>query len=125
MNYDITWNTDMTNPQGVFDKVAAHLQSARRRSVQFENNICAYRGDDGAMCAVGVLVDGEDVPEGTMTQLLSFLPDIGYRVTNLLRRLQKTHDNPKNWCNRGFIGHADLTEIAFIHGLDYNQDLPV
>jgi hypothetical protein len=42
-----------------------------------------------------------------------------------LRRLQIAHDRPKNWCNRGFIGHAELAEIASIHGLDYDQDLPV
>jgi hypothetical protein len=76
MTHDIglTWNTDMANPQAIFDRVAAHLQSARKRSVQDDANICAYRGVNGAMCAVGVLLDGESVPECSLAELLRFMP---------------------------------------------------
>ena len=40
--------------QAVFDKVVKHLLTQKRRSESKRG--CAYRGEDGAMCAVGCLI---------------------------------------------------------------------
>jgi hypothetical protein len=40
--------------QAVFDKVVKHLLTQKRRSMGTE--LCAYRSEDGAMCAVGCLI---------------------------------------------------------------------
>lgn len=55
------------NAQEIFDKVALHLLTQNRKSEFFdskkarigEGNRCAYRGDDGAKCAVGCLINDE------------------------------------------------------------------
>lgn len=45
--------------QEVFDKVARHLLTQGQRSILRETGRCAYRGDEGCMCAVGVLIADE------------------------------------------------------------------
>ena len=49
----------------IFDKVSAHLINQAERSVAMVQvrgkltSTCAYRGDNGLMCAVGVLIKDE------------------------------------------------------------------
>jgi len=45
----------------IVDKMATHLAAQRRRSFTNRGPLegCAYRGDDGAMCAVGCLFSNE------------------------------------------------------------------
>lgn len=49
--------------QEIFDKVTTHLLTQNRQSRKDIFNTgyesCAYRGDDGLMCAVGVLIPDE------------------------------------------------------------------
>lgn len=51
----------MTNQQ-IFDKVATHLlkQGAKSQQHTGEQPTCAYRGENGMMCAVGCLIKDED-----------------------------------------------------------------
>lgn len=44
----------MMTAQQIFDRVAVHLATQRTQSAR--NGICAYRGQGGAMCAVGCLI---------------------------------------------------------------------
>lgn len=46
----------MLTKREVFKKVKAHLLNQNKRS-RNENGLCAYRGENGAMCAVGCLID--------------------------------------------------------------------
>jgi hypothetical protein len=81
------------NAQEIFDTVAAHLAKQGRPAVSDAAGGCAYRGDDGAKCAVGCLILDEEYSskmEGLLIsqvapeRLRSFLP--------LLENLQEAHD---------------------------------
>jgi|TARA_R110002153_G_scaffold52173_1_gene146318 hypothetical protein len=47
------------NLQQIFDKTANHLLKQGMQSVLEDNDTCAYRGQDGAMCAVGCLINDD------------------------------------------------------------------
>ena len=91
--------------QEVFDKVATHLlkQGSRSRSKSEGQVGCAYRGDDGKMCAVGCLLkDDQYTPEleGKVSREYAVekaLEGSGINMTRAMRRmlqeLQSCHDN--------------------------------
>lgn len=54
----MTQDTKMLTRREVFDKVKAHLLAQGKVSVS--DGDCAYRGDDGLMCAAGCLIGDED-----------------------------------------------------------------
>ena len=114
--------------QEVFDKVATHLlkQGSRSRSKSEGQVGCAYRGDDGKMCAVGCLIAGEHYKpslEGrtALDELVqAALKDSGINVTQdmqlMLEDLQSCHDStpPTMWPRalRRIAGHYKLnTEV--------------
>jgi len=83
--------------QEVYDKVKAHLFSQNRKSLD-ANGKCAYRGENGAMCAVGVLIpdamylpsmEGAACTSGRVVEVLDVL-GIDHAIA---RDLQKLHDN--------------------------------
>lgn len=84
--------------QEIFDKVATHLLKQGRRSLT-ETGSCAYRGVNGAMCAVGCLIPNHhyspEMEGGTAEDLLiyhgEFLPELNPHV-ELLSDLQALHD---------------------------------
>ena len=91
------------NNQEVYDKVKAHLLSQNRKSLD-DDGQCVYRGENGAMCAVGVLIpddmylpsmEGDACSADDMLLVLKQL-GIDYR---LARSLQNVHDNVyhSNW----------------------------
>lgn len=90
--------------QQVFDQVAKHLLTQNVRS---ENpDYCAYRGDNGLMCAAGCLIsDSEYKPEMDHNENGSTWHDLieSGLVPNahpvLIKHLQHIHDNeePKSW----------------------------
>lgn len=51
----------MFDHQEVFDKVCEHLvkQGVKSRRFINEDSVCAYRGENGLMCAVGCLIPDE------------------------------------------------------------------
>lgn len=97
----------MTNRE-IFDKVKDHLLTQNRKSLNSSGD-CAYRGLNGAMCAVGCLIpDDEYYPDLEGRSVLSLrlqnVPSINKLTTSnktsvLLRRLQRIHDNidPTSW----------------------------
>lgn len=99
--------------QQVFDKVAKHLLTQNARSVRKTpdedycdagEDQCAYRGDDGKMCAVGCLISDEEYTpyfEGMF---------VFYVVMNLH---QWSHDSDIPYDVRARI--ALLTRLQFIH----------
>lgn len=42
--------------QQLFDTVVSHLRKQGRKSTDETTHMCAYRGSDGAMCAIGALI---------------------------------------------------------------------
>ena len=91
------------NQQEIFDKVATHLIAQGKRSIGF-GGACAYRGDNGSMCAAGCLIpDDEYKPEfenrawfyiANEVPSFSNAPD---RVHDLITTLQWVHDSPCSW----------------------------
>ncbi len=105
------------NAREIFVKVKNHLLAQNQRSVTAGDGLCAYRGDNGLMCAVGCLIPDDHYDpkfEGTYVlsnQLRPVLKALGIldgaqydtaeyeKSADLLERLQSLHDDvdPKNW----------------------------
>jgi hypothetical protein len=103
-------------PQEIFDKVAVHLLTQNRVSMNEKNDLCAYRGVDGLKCAVGVLIPDEFYSPEIETTGAENLPEWVWKAMDidqtegnveLLDRLQRTHDDfgPESWV-------ADLKKVA-------------
>lgn len=100
--------------QQIFDTVASHLLKQGARSLGEENLKCAYRGKDGRMCAVGVLIKDEFYDPGLEKKSVRD-DDVQQALVNsgvlegggiidesrisLLRLLQMVHDDcwPPDW----------------------------
>ena len=91
---------DLTTAQEVFDTVATHLLTQNERSLRPDGcaDDCAYRGDKGMKCAVGVLIpDDVYTPhmEGkSISAVQSSAHALGHlrRHMALLLALQQLHD---------------------------------
>jgi hypothetical protein len=91
--------------QEIFDTVARHLLTQKRRALQANNRTCAYRAPNGLKCAIGCLfTDDEYTPameDRAIAQLWHnmLLPERLVPYTSLLARLQDVHDHrePKIW----------------------------
>jgi hypothetical protein len=108
--------------QELFDVSAAHLLKQRARSVS-PSGRCLYRGPNGTMCAVGVLISDDNYNlrlEGRGVgheAVLRALRDSGcpthHAAVVLLADLQRLHDTVEEidlWPVR-------LTQLAGRHGL--------
>lgn len=113
--------------QEIFDKVAAHLLTQGRRSVDDETNECVYRHRDGAMCAVGCLIPPElydpkmeGVSVDHSPRVKRALNDVGIvldsEMDRFLRDLQLIHDEarPEDW-------KVELIDFAVQHNLSYTS----
>lgn len=87
--------------QEIFTKVYRHLMKQKKKSTRVENSFaytCAYRGDNGAMCAVGCLISDEKYTpslEGRSVRNTAVQCAIPKRYAphiDLLFGLQKIHD---------------------------------
>jgi hypothetical protein len=97
----------------IFKKSATHLlKQGKTSSISNLDGICAYRGEDGAMCAIGCLIDDSaydfviegksvDMPEVEMALRASGInfDDEDNLTFTLLHDLQYLHDetDPKFW----------------------------
>ena len=91
------------NNQEVYDKVKSHLLSQGRKSLDARGK-CAYRGDNGAMCAVGVLIPDDMYNRGMegaacSTSELRGVLDMLEIDPRLAQELQYIHDRalPNIW----------------------------
>lgn len=108
----------MLTEQQVFDKVAAHLLTQRRKSIDSES-WCKYRDGKGGMCAAGCLIDDAEYTTDMEFHSWNYLYlaqnpgvcKIGH--VDLVTDLQRVHDHfdPKRW-------KQELTAVALIHNLD-------
>lgn len=112
----------MPTKQETFDTVAKHLLTQGERS---ESSFgCAYRGDGGLKCAVGVLIPEERYYPDMEGASVSNTPFILNGVAKLMRRLghdlallgelQRVHDEhePDDW-------RECLEAVAREHGLEW------
>lgn len=91
--------------QQIFDTVATHLLTQNRKSINEINGnsgVCAYRGNNGASCAVGCLIPDAAYKSSMETKTIHYKqvkdvlrPVIGRMTVQkvaLLWDLQKIHD---------------------------------
>ena len=109
--------------QTVFDKVVKHLLTQKRRSMDTER--CAYRSEDGAMCAVGCLIEAYDPEiEGHSVYHLRVqekLAESGVptyeKMVFLLTDLQYIHDEASISLWKGH-----LRKLAKLHDLTWKDE---
>lgn len=116
---------DNMSLQEIFDKVATHLLTQKKRAVVGRDERCAYRGKDGCMCAVGVLIpddqystdmEGRSVFSELVVNALFSKYDSNkdeHRLKiNLLSYFQEIHDRaqPSEWLEK-------IKELGDTHGL--------
>ncbi len=113
--------------QETFDKVVKHLFTQGRRSTAPDNGACMYRSADGLKCAIGVLIPDEKYDpsfEGMPITRLGWLPNFEVPIRNLglLDSLQRVHDEPQSWNERGPTDYmvSKLKGIAEDFKLEYN-----
>ena len=112
--------------QELFNIVATHLLTQNARSLGgTTEDICAYRGDNGLKCAVGVLISDkyyeekfEGLPCSAGVVLKALELSLGFLTADqidLLTRLQIIHDRKlvKDW-------ESYLEELAY----EYELDMP-
>ena len=118
-------------PQEIFDTVATHLFTQGHRAFDDNLNQCAYRTQDGSMCAVGCLIQDYYKPSmdtnayGTDIRTVyslykSDLPDWIESNMNLLVSLQDVHDVDWSWNSVDTLKDALIT--VAIHN-ELNSDI--
>lgn len=113
----------MRTKQEIFDAVVLHLRTQKDVSVM-SGGVCAYRGNHGLKCAIGILIpdevylskmEGLGIAYLIASDLLS--PDLKEEFTHhqsLLSSLQGVHD-----AGALFYWEKDFKEIATKFGLQY------
>ena len=118
--------------QDIFNEASVHLRSMDGPSLDDRGDSCMYRGEDGAMCAVGVFISDEhyftDMEGGGIdgsnmrareAVALSWGQDcLEDKQLDLLSDLQHAHDQASrrdDWSN--FI-RVSLERVAKKHGLE-------
>lgn len=115
--------TDMT-PQEAFDKIVAHLRAQGAQSMacygaRTGGARCAYRGDDGRMCAAGVLIPDSEYNtdmEGECVREIPFFDTFPDSTVTVIAKLQATHDM---WAPSGWESEFKFVAKAF--GLTYTE----
>ena len=120
--------------QDIFNKASAHLRSMDGPSLDDRGDSCMYRGEDGAMCAVGVFISDEhyftDMEGGGIdgsnmrareAVALSWGQDcLDAPQLDLLSDLQTAHDRGSrgnDWSN--YI-RISLERVRMKHGLEFS-----
>jgi hypothetical protein len=103
--------------QQVFDQVAVHLLTQKRRSTI--DGVCAYRGLDGMCCAAGCLMDDDEyLPrfEGCTWDVLNQEHGVTTDHQLLIKALQNIHDRtaPEHWVGalRSLARQFELNAVA-------------
>ena len=111
------------NQQEIFDKVASHLiaqgkQSLRTTNQQWNDQGCAYRGDNGTMCAAGCLIPDEEYKpefEGrSWTKIQEKIPSLASlasKESDLIGVLQNLHDSYVDWSSKDSL-KEELRNVA-------------
>lgn len=90
--------------QAIFDKVATHLLTQKKKSRDPKIKTCLYRGPNGLKCAVGCLLRDDEITmkENDYTVWSLKLPNTLLGQEYFLRELQIIHDTnkPSKWINK-------------------------
>lgn len=114
--------------QEVFDQVAKHM--LKQQSQSMRNSSCAYRGNDGKMCAAGCLIaddeynigmDGGPSEGGRQWDSLVNDDEVPNAHQNLIEALQAVHDGVDPEKEGLQLWITDLRDIA--KDYDLNADV--
>ena len=129
-------------PQEIFDTVGVHLLTMKEQSRSQIDKTCAYRGDNGARCAAGIILPDEyyrpwmddeckspinaqgfRLNSTLMVDIIRYNPDAlpAWMVSNgeLISELQSVHDNDEYWLDSGRLSmKIGLMYIASKFNLD-------
>ena len=93
----------LTDPKDIFNHVIEHLRKQGTKSLHPDGGICAYRGRDETMCAVGCLIADDEYDPAWEGNGIDFLveenklpPGLKKRIEpnwEMLIRLQQFHDD--------------------------------
>lgn len=143
MSLDVVSDTNVpvASLDAVVNTIATHLAKQRKRSTRSThgNSTCLYRGQSGAMCAVGCLIPDdlmEHVPEGIGARtllakeneashhLLSLLPDLTVtQVGKVLGAYQVFHDAYKfDMTDRQHYGVYDSYTELLAHAKELSDE---
>lgn len=127
----------------IFDYVEAHLKKQGYRSMLatptgIPTTVCAYRGVDGAACAVGCLIADDEYNPGMENNSVMELADLFgttgmYRESALperliphakmLEALQDLHDRSANWTSGKGLSHRGIDHLRHLRRLWLTSDL--
>lgn len=110
----------MTTAQEIVDKIWNWFAVQKQpRGWDSELERCAYRGDGGSRCAVGCLLEDDEVPDRNLAVVdLIVCMALPERLTPhmlLLSRLQEWHDSSA--MVKGELDWDRFAEICRTHGL--------
>lgn len=92
--------------QKIFDKVAKHLLTQMRQSMNEDGDTCRYRGTGGTSCAVGCLIESDELAReldaGHFTDVYNIAKKLPFPIkhqVDFLAELQEVHDkfHPAKW----------------------------
>lgn len=120
----------MPSMQETFDVVVEHLRKQGAKALQCveDNTACAYRGEDGMKCAVGVLIPDDKYSssfEGLTaedTPIKKVLAELGHDIP-LCKALQNVHDafDPSPWYMGGKNWETEFQRVAAEFNLEYKR----
>jgi len=134
-------NKDILTAQEIFTYVLLFLRKQEIASITPGETTCAYRGENGSMCAVGCLISDDEYEvcfEGnTFNDLLDY-DDFPLSVVkrlakhaSLLAELQHVHDNYMPWADRPGLSldkyiepstwEQKMKHIAKAYNLEYKE----
>lgn len=93
---------DKATDQEVFDQIATHLLTQKKRSELSPGGDCMYRGRHGLKCAAGCMIGDDEYRRGMEGQLWSTLIVEGHAPNDhcdVICDLQRIHDDvyPEHW----------------------------
>lgn len=119
------------NQQEIFDKVATHLITQGKQSLCYWRQTewsqpdlgCAYRGDDGTMCAAGCLIPDDEysrafegMPWNCIWKEVPSFANASFEDHDLIGSLQGVHDDEWSW-NSPETLKVELGVVANLYGL--------
>ena len=108
--------------QEIFDKIAQHLIKQNKQSYCDSTSNCAYRGDNGLMCAAGILIpDSEYKPAFERKTWHNLTQDgiVEDKFSSEIRELQIIHDNYSTT-----VWYDKLIKFAYEYKLQVNFSKP-
>lgn len=98
----------LTSRSDVFNHVIEHLRKQGTKSLVHHEDMCAYRGDGGTMCAVGCLITDDEYSSSFEENTVDILVQEGLPNSSLMARIEPNLDM--------------LSELQYFHDSDLKYE---